>query len=122
VGTGASILIPGLYISGSGAETLLIRADGPALTAYGVSGILAQPTLGVFDASGTLVASNTRWGTGADPAQVAAVSSQVGAFAFAAGSADSALIVTLPAGAYTMQVSGVGGATGVALAEIYVVP
>ncbi len=119
VGTGASILIPGLYISGSGSETLLIRGDGPALTAYGVSGVLAQPTLGVFNAAGTMVASNTAWGTGADPAQVAAVSSQVGAFALAAGSADCALIVTLPAGAYTVQISGVGGTTGVALAEVY---
>jgi hypothetical protein len=119
VGTGASILIPGLYISGSGSETLLIRGDGPALTAYGVSGVLAQPTLGVFNAAGTMVASNTAWGTGPDPAQVATVSSQVGAFALAAGSADCALIVTLPAGAYTVQISGVGGTTGVALAEVY---
>jgi hypothetical protein len=119
VGTGGNILIPGFYINGTGTEELLVRADGPALTQYGVSGVLAQPTLSVYDSSGTLIASNTGWGTGSNPAQITSVSASVGAFALAAGSADSALIVNLQPGAYTIQVSGVGGTTGVALAEIY---
>ena len=46
VGTGGNILIPGLYISGSGTETLLIRGDGPSLTQYGVSGVLAGVAAG----------------------------------------------------------------------------
>jgi hypothetical protein len=119
VGTGANILIPGLYISGSGTETLLIRADGPALTQYGVSGVLAQPTLSVFNSSGTLVASNTAWGTNSNPAEIATVAAQVGAFPLAAGSADCALVANLTAGSYTVQISGVNGTTGVALAEVY---
>jgi kumamolisin len=119
VGTGGNILIPGLYISGTGSETLLIRADGPALTQYGVAGVLAQPTLSVFNASGTLVASNTAWGTNSNPAQISSVSSQVGAFPLMAGSADCALIANLTAGAYTVQISGVNSTTGVALAEVY---
>jgi sugar lactone lactonase YvrE len=119
VGTGGNILIPGLFISGSGTETLLIRADGPALTQYSVSGVLAQPTLSVFNSAGTLVASNTAWGTGPNPGQIATVSAQVGAFPLATGSADCALIANLTAGAYTVQVSGVNGTTGVALAEVY---
>jgi len=40
----------------------------------------------------------------------------VGAFALTAGSADSALVVTLPQGAYSATVTG---STGVALVEIY---
>ena len=48
---------------------------------------------------------------------------QVGAFPFAPGSGDSALLVTVdPNGSYTAQVSGVGGTTGVALVEIYELP
>jgi len=43
----------------------------------------------------------------------------VGAFSLAAGSADSALILTLPPGNYTVQVAGDGGTTGIALVEIY---
>ena len=119
VGTGASILIPGLYISGSGTETLLIRGDGPALTQYGVTGVLAQPTLSVFDSAGTLVASNSGWGTNASAPQIVTVSAQVGAFPLASGSGDCALIANLSAGAYTVQISGMNSTTGVALAEVY---
>ncbi len=119
VGTGGNILIPGLFISGTGSETLLIRADGPALTQYGVSGVLAQPTLSVFDSSGALVATNTGWGSGSDAAQIPGVSASVGAFPLAAGSADCALVANLTAGAYTVQISGVNNTTGVALAEVY---
>jgi hypothetical protein len=119
VGTGANILIPGFVISGSGSETLLIRADGPALTGFGVAGALAQPVLAVFDSNGNTLASNTGWETSSNPAQLASVAAQVGAFAFTSGSADSAVLVTLPAGAYTVHVSGVNSGTGVALAEVY---
>lgn len=120
VGTGANILIPGFVISGSGTETLLIRADGPGLAQFGVSGVLAQPSLRVTNQStGNTVASNTGWGTNANAAQIASVASQVGAFALASGSADCAVIANLPAGAYTVQVSGVNNTTGIALAEVY---
>lgn len=119
VGTGGSILIPGLFIGGSGTETLLIRAAGPALAQFSVTGILATPSLSVFDSTQHLIASNTGWGTNTDPAQIASVAAQVGAFAFPSGSADCALLANLPAGAYTVQVSGVGNTTGVALAEVY---
>jgi hypothetical protein len=122
VGAGANIIIPGFVISGSGSEALLARGDGPALTAFGVSGVLAQPSLSVFDSSGNAIASNTGWGTGSNPAQIASVGASVGAFALASGSADSALVVNVSAGAYTMQLSGVGNSTGVALAEVYEVP
>jgi len=40
-------------------------------------------------------------------------------FALPAGSADSAEIVNLSPGSYTVEVAGVGATTGVALAEIY---
>jgi hypothetical protein len=122
VETGGNILIPGFVIGGSGTETLLIRADGPALTAFGVSGALAAPSLVLTNQStGATLATNTGWGTNTNPtpAQIASVAAQVGAFALANGSADCAAIVTLQPGAYTVQVSGVGGTTGVALAEVY---
>jgi hypothetical protein len=122
VGTGANIIIPGFVISGSGSEHLLVRADGPGLTQFGVAGVLAQPSLTVFDSNGNVIASNTGWGTGSDPALIASTAASVGAFALAPGSADSALIVNLSPGAYTMQVSGLGSTTGVALAEVYEAP
>lgn len=119
VGTGGNVLIPGFVIAGSGTETLLIRGGGPALAQFGVPGPLAQPTLNLSDSAGTTIASNTGWGTNANAAQIASVAEQVGAFAFSPGSADCALMVSLPAGAYTVQISGAGNSTGVALAEVY---
>ena len=118
VGTGGSILIPGFVIQGSGTETLLIRGDGPSLTGFGVTGVLAHPILSVLSGQ-TVIASNTGWGTNPNPAQITSVAAQVGAFSFASGSADCAVIVNLPAGTYTVEVSGVGNTTGVALAEVY---
>jgi hypothetical protein len=107
-------------IAGSGIEALLIRGAGPGLTQFGVTGVLAQPSLSVIDqATGSTVATNTGWGTNPNPAQIASVAAQVGAFPFASGSADCAMIVNLPAGAYTVEVAGVGSTTGVALAEVY---
>jgi YVTN family beta-propeller protein len=119
VGTGGNALIPGFVIGGSGTETLLIRGDGPSLAQFDVPGVLAQPVLSLFDAAGTLIASNTGWGTNSDPAQIASIAGQVGAFPFAPGSADCALEVSLPAGAYTVEISGANNTSGVALAEIY---
>ncbi len=53
---------------------------------------------------------------------VRGVGPTLGAFALGAGSQDGALVLTLPPGAYTAQVSGVGNATGVGLVEVYEVP
>ena len=124
VGTSGNIMIPGITIgSGSGERTLLIRAAGPALAALNVPGTLADPTMSVVDSSGNVVASNDNWGTpvggGSDAADLSAAFSQAGAFAFEAGSLDSALIATVPPGAYTVLVSGNAGSSGVAIVEVY---
>lgn len=120
VGTGASVLIPGLVISGSGTVKLLVRVAGPALAGFGVAGALADPQLTLFSGAAT-VATNDNWSSASNAAEIAAAATTAGAFAFANGSKDAALLVTLSAGAYTAIVSGVGNTTGTALVEIYVV-
>ena len=63
------------------------------------------------------MASNSAWG---GDSQITAEAALVGAFPWnTPGSKDSALLLTLPPGAYTAQVSGVTGDTGVALVEVY---
>ncbi len=122
VGTGGNILIAGFVIGGSTAKTVLIRASGPALTTFGVQGVLADPQLQLFStASGNvLLASNTGWN--ADP-KIIAASSSVGAFSWgSATTKDSAMLVTLQPGPYTANVSGTNGETGTALVEVYDVP
>jgi uncharacterized protein (DUF1800 family) len=118
VGTGADIMIAGLVVGPGSPETVLIRAVGPALTPLGVTGVLAQPQLSLFDSAGNLILFNQGWSSPGGTA-TAAIMSQAGAFARPAGSADCAMVVTLPAGSYTAQVAGVGGTTGVALLEVY---
>jgi hypothetical protein len=78
--------------------------------------VLANPAVTVFDSTGATVGANTGWGGGAT---LAGAFAQVGAFSLPATSADSALLITLPAGAYTVQVAGTNNSTGIALVEIY---
>jgi exosome complex RNA-binding protein Csl4 len=106
-------------ITGVGSEQLLVRADGPALSSFGVTGVLAQPSLTVLDNTGKTIAANAGWGTGTNSAQVSSAATHVGAFALQPGSGDSAQVISLSAGAYTMQIAGVNNTTGVALAEVY---
>jgi hypothetical protein len=120
VGTGGNVLIAGFVIGGSSAKTMLIRASGPALVPFGVSGTLPDPQLQLTNAQGTVIASNNGW---AGNAQIVTAAASVGAFPWtSATSADSAIVLTLPPGSYSAQVSGASGDTGVALVEVYEVP
>jgi len=123
VGTGGSILIAGFAIQGDAAKQVLIRAIGPSLTQFGVTGVLADPQLALFrQGASTAIQQNDNWLSATNAAQLGLASAQVGAFTLPATSRDSAMLVTLEPGTYSAQVSGVGNSTGVALVEIYEVP
>ncbi len=116
VGTGANVLLSGFVIGGSTSETVLIRAIGPGLaTSFQLPGALAQPVLTVYSGS-TPIYSNTVWNN--DPT-ITSVSATAGAFPLQPGSQDSVLLVTLPPGAYTAEVNGASGTTGLAIVELY---
>lgn len=116
VGQGANVLIAGFVVGGTTSETVLIRASGPALVPFGILGALPDPQLQLYSTSGA-IAGNAGWGGGT---QIAAAAASVGAFSWGASATpDSAILVTLPPGAYTAQVSGVSGDSGIALVEIY---
>jgi hypothetical protein len=124
VGTGTNLLIAGFVVGGSTSETVLIRGSGPALTPFGVPGTLTDPQLQLFrsnaDGTSTLLQSNSGWG---GSAQIAATAAAVGAFSWGStATQDAAILVTLPPGSYTAEVSGLGGDSGVALIEVYEVP
>ena len=122
VNTGSNVEIGGFVVKGSHSAKVLVRAIGPTLSQFGVSGVLAQPSLSVVDSSGNTVASNTGWSTNANPTTIATEMAAVGAFALPSGSADSVLLLTLPPGSYTAVVSGINGTSGVALVEVYEAP
>ena len=123
VGTGANVAIPGFVIAGSAPMTLLIRASGPVLSLapFNLQGTLPDPELQLYrsngDGTSTLLNSDKGWG---GDAQIASTAGAVGAYLWPdATSADSALIVALQPGAYTANVSGSGGGTGISLVEVY---
>jgi uncharacterized delta-60 repeat protein len=123
VGTGEALLVAGFVIKGNAPQRLLVRAVGPGLGGFGVNGTLADPVLTVFDSAGTPLLGNDDWSASAAEA-MAIMSAQTvaGAFPLAEGSRDAALLLSLQPGAYTAQITAKNGNTGVALAEIYVVP
>ena len=112
-------LLAGFVIAGGGSRAVLIRAVGPGLAAFGVTDAATDPRLELFDGAGRSIASNDNWG---GTSALVATFAQVGAFALAANSRDAALVATLPPGNYTAQVSGVAGATGSVLLEVYEAP
>ncbi len=119
VGTGENIFIPGLVIGPGAPKTVLLRAVGPGLAPFGVTGTLATPTLTLLSGSQRLL-TNTRWSSATNATELRATGTRVGAFALT--DADSALLTTLPPGSYTLQVSGANNTTGLALVEVYEVP
>jgi cyclophilin family peptidyl-prolyl cis-trans isomerase len=112
----------GFVLRGLSARTVLVRAVGPSLGALGVTGTMTDPTLELFDNDngGKKIGENDNWG---GDAQIVAVANAVGAFALSgADTKDAVLLVTLPAGAYSARLSGVGGVSGTAIVEVYEVP
>ena len=121
VGLGDAVLIPGFVINGPGSLRLLVRAIGPGLADFGIANPLTDPAITLYRDT-TVLAANDNWSSAANAGELAATATAVGAFALAAGSRDAALVATLPAGAYTAVISGVGNTTGTALVELYVAP
>ena len=121
-GLGVNAHVGGFVVTGPKPKQLLIRGVGPALASFGVTGLLTDPAMIVFNAAGQQVAVNDDWGSAANLADLRAATTAVGAFSLPDGSKDSVLLVTLDPGSYTVQVSGAAGATGISLVEVYEVP
>ena len=131
VGQGSAVGVAGFILNQP--SVVLVRAGGPSLVNYGVSNTLQKPMLTLYDSNsqarlsdqgwknpptylnGTTVASDGSYGTSYDVAQVAM---SVGAYGFTTND-DSAMVVKLPAGLYTVQVQGADGGTGNALIEVF---
>jgi plastocyanin len=113
VETDNNVMIGGFILgNGSGTTNVVIRALGPSLP---VAGTMADPTLELHDANGDIVMSNDNWkdtqqceleATGIPPED----------------DLESAMVVTIPTGAYTAIVADKNNGTGVALVEVYRLP
>jgi hypothetical protein len=125
VGTGDNILIGGFYIVGSTSRTVLVQAIGPGISKapYNVSGTLSDPVLSIHqyqNGKDVVLYSNAGWGS--SQVLLDAAASVYANPVLSPGSGDSELLVTLPPGGYTAEVTGDGTSTGVALCGIYQLP
>ena len=110
--TGERILIDGFIIEGSESKKVLIRGLGPSLAGFGILNFLADPTLSLFDHTGTLIAANDNWKS-TQQAQIQATGLAP------SNDFEAAILATLSPGAYTAFLQGKSATTGIGLAEIY---
>jgi hypothetical protein len=131
VDAGENVLIGGFVVTGNVPKRLLVRGCGPALAQFGLTGVLPNPALRVFDNAGQLIARNDDWGhaivvdagqTSGSASDLSAAAISAGAFPFEAGSKDAALIVTLNPGVYTVVLADENNAAGDGMVEIYELP
>jgi len=119
VGSNSS-LTAGFWVGGTTAKTVLIRADGPALAAQNVTGVMPDPQLTVYNSADAPIAYNAGWGGSSVLSSVAA---SVYAQPFTdPNSKDSEVLLTLPPGGYTAQVSSASNTAGNVMIEVYEVP
>jgi hypothetical protein len=114
VDTNENVMIGGFIIGGgANAETkVVVRAIGPSLGAFGITGALEDPVLELKNSNGTTLLANDDW----KESQEAAITQSGLA---PTDPREAALVTTLPDGNYTAIVRGKNGGTGVAVVEVY---
>jgi hypothetical protein len=114
--TGDSVMIGGFTLGGNNNPTnIAVRALGPSLTRFGLSNVLADPTLALHNANGTVMVSNDDWQS--DPVSAAQLTANGLALP---DPKESGIFTSLaPPGQFTAIVTGKDGGIGIALVEIY---
>jgi hypothetical protein len=117
VQSGDNVMIGGFILGGNTLNTrIAVRGIGPSLSQFGLSNLLADPTLELHDSNGALV-SNDDWQD--DPISA----SQLLFHNLAPqDSRESGIFLSLPPGAYTAILAGKNGGTGIGLVEVYNIP
>ena len=105
-------MIGGFIITGTANKRVIVRGIGPSLTADNVPGALADPVLALHGPDGSLIVSNDNW---KETQQTMIEQTQLAP----ENDLESAIVATLPPGAYTAVVTGRGNTTGAALVDIY---
>ncbi len=112
--SGDNVLIGGFIVTGTQPKKVIVIATGPSLTALGVPGALANPTLQLFQGN-TLIDSNDNWVD--SPNKQAIINTGVAP----SNDLESAIIATLPANnaQYTAVVRGANNGTGVGTVQLF---
>jgi hypothetical protein len=115
VSTGNEIVIAGFFLSEGGADDkVVVRGLGPSLSGFGLSPVLANPTLELRNSDGSLVFTDNDWQD--NPAQA----TELLAVGLAPTNAfEAAIVANLPPDLYTALLAGRSNGTGIGLVEIY---
>ena len=113
VSEGDNVVIGGFIITGTEPKTLVLRALGPSLSGFGLSDVLRDPVLSVYDSSHTLIAANDNWQS--DPNHFVVEANGL----TPPNVLESATAQTLAPGAYTVIVRGKQVTPGIGLVELY---
>jgi len=111
-GAGDSAMIGGFIIGGSEPTKVLVRAIGPSLTAFGISGALRDPVLELRNSDGSLLFQNDNWRSDQKQQIIDTTIPPT-------DDRESAIVATLVPGGYTAVVHDAANLAGVALVEIY---
>jgi glucose/arabinose dehydrogenase len=118
VQTEDNVMIGGFILGGDSANAqVAIRGIGPSLSQFGLSNVLADPTLELRDNNGTLLISNDNWMD--DPVSAAQLTANGLALQ---DPHESGIFISLPPGAFTAILAGTNGGIGIGLVEIYSLP
>ena len=111
VKTGLGVTIGGFIVTGTDTKQVVVRGLGPTLMQFGVSGVLADPTLNLHDSTSS-IATNDNW---KDTQQAAIQATGLAP----PNDSESAILITLQPGNYTAILAGKTGTTGIGLVEVY---
>jgi plastocyanin len=121
VQTGQNVMIGGFVVQGTGPKRVIIRAIGPELTQQGITNVLDNPKLELYNRTGALIGSNDNWQTTILGGVI--TTNQVNDIQSSGhpptAATESAIIANLQPGNYTAVVRGVGNTSGVARIEAY---
>ncbi len=111
VQSGSSVMIGGFIITGDAAKKVVLRAIGPSLADVGVSDVLVDPVLELYDSTGSMIAQNDNCSSlppDTIPSNLKPTNGH-----------ESFIGVTLLPGSYTAVLRGANGSAGVGLFELF---
>jgi hypothetical protein len=109
--TGDDVAIGGFIITGLSPKTVIVRAIGPSLDAFGVTGALADPVLELHLADGSVITNDNWKETQQEEIEATGL--------MPTDNFESAIVESLNPGAYTAVLRGKKDTIGVGLVETY---
>ncbi|OIR18587.1 hypothetical protein GALL_09240 [mine drainage metagenome] len=112
VGTGNDVMVSGFITSGTTNKTLLMRGEGPSLSALGVANTITDPYLELYNSSSQLVESNNDWQSGPNANEITQLGQAPG------NPREAAILDTFSPGVRTLMLKN-NGTGSVGLLEVW---